>query len=188
MAGDAGLFVLLFGVPALLLAVVFAAVALKAPRGGAVLCGLLLASVAPLPVWRGPRRLHEGLRHLAQAVGRDRDDWPRHRTRRADPPTAQACRSKEGHLMDLKLLATVFGSVFIAELGDKTQLATLLFSADQAVSKLTVFIAASAALILATGIGVLAGGVVSQYVSPATLKYVAGAGFIAIGAWTLLRA
>ncbi len=48
MAGDAGLFVLLFGVPALLLAVVFAAVALKAPRGGAVLCGLLLASVAPL--------------------------------------------------------------------------------------------------------------------------------------------
>lgn len=42
------LFVLLFGVPALLLAVVFAAVALKAPRGGAVLCGLLLASVAPM--------------------------------------------------------------------------------------------------------------------------------------------
>jgi hypothetical protein len=48
MAADAGLFVLLFGVPALLLALVFAAVALKAPRGGAVLCGLLLASVAPL--------------------------------------------------------------------------------------------------------------------------------------------
>jgi hypothetical protein len=48
MTGDAGLFVLLFGVPALLLAIVFAAVALKAPRGGAVLCGLLLASVAPL--------------------------------------------------------------------------------------------------------------------------------------------
>ena len=89
--------------------------------------------------------------------------------------------------MDLKLLATVFASVFVAELGDKTQLATLLFSADQNVSKHTVFIAASAALILATGIGVLAGGVVSQYVSPATLKYVAGAGFIAIGAWTLLR-
>jgi hypothetical protein len=48
MAEDASLFVLLFGVPSLLLAVVFAAVALKAPRGGAVLCGLLLASVAPL--------------------------------------------------------------------------------------------------------------------------------------------
>ena len=48
MSESAGLFVLLFGVPSLLLAVVFAAVAVKAPRGGAVLCGLLLASVAPL--------------------------------------------------------------------------------------------------------------------------------------------
>jgi hypothetical protein len=48
MAEDASLFVLLFGVPSLLFAVVFAAVAVKAPRGGAVLCGLLLASVAPL--------------------------------------------------------------------------------------------------------------------------------------------
>ena len=69
--------------------------------------------------------------------------------------------------MDLKLLATVFASVFLAELGDKTQLATLLFAADQTVSKLTVFLAASAALVLATGIGVLAGGIVSQHVSPA---------------------
>lgn len=90
--------------------------------------------------------------------------------------------------MELKLLATVFGSVLLAELGDKTQLATLLFASDRAVSKLAVFLAASAALVLATGIGVLAGGLVSQYVSPAVLKYVAGAGFIAIGIWTLLRA
>lgn len=90
--------------------------------------------------------------------------------------------------MDIKILATVFASVFIAELGDKTQLATLLFAADHAVSKLTVFVAASAALIVATGIGVLAGGLVSQHVSPATLKYVAGTGFIAIGIWTLVRA
>ena len=90
--------------------------------------------------------------------------------------------------MDLKVLATVFASVFVAELGDKTQLATLLFAADQAVSKLAVFVAASTALIVATGIGVLAGGVVSQYVSPGALKVVAGAGFIAIGVWTLLRA
>ena len=90
--------------------------------------------------------------------------------------------------MELKVLATVFASVFLAELGDKTQLATLLFAADQAVSRLTVFIAASAALVVATGIGVLAGGLVSQYVSPMALKVVAGAGFIAIGVWTRLRA
>ena len=89
--------------------------------------------------------------------------------------------------MDMKLLATVFASVFLAELGDKTQLATLLFAADRAASKLAVFLAASAALVLATGIGVLAGGVISQHVSPAVLKYIAGTGFILIGAWTLLR-
>jgi len=91
-------------------------------------------------------------------------------------------------MMDLKLLATVFASVFVAELGDKTQLATMLFSAEAADSRATVFLAASAALVVATAIGVLAGGFVAQHVSPATLKVVAGAGFIAIGAWTLLRA
>ena len=90
--------------------------------------------------------------------------------------------------MDLRVLATVFGSVFLAELGDKTQLATLLFASDQAVSKLAVFVAASMALVVATGIGVLAGSVVSQYVSPSLLKMAAGAGFIVIGLWTLLRA
>jgi putative Ca2+/H+ antiporter (TMEM165/GDT1 family) len=90
--------------------------------------------------------------------------------------------------MDLKVLATIFASVFVAELGDKTQLATMHFAAEEQVSKMTVFLAASSALVVATAIGVLAGGLVSQYVSPATLKVVAGAGFIAIGIWTLARA
>ena len=90
--------------------------------------------------------------------------------------------------MDYKVLLTVFAAVFIAELGDKTQLATLLFAADKDVSKLTVFLGASLALIVASGIGVLAGGVVSQYVSEKHLHYVAGIGFIAIGAWTLVKA
>ncbi len=90
--------------------------------------------------------------------------------------------------MDLKILFTVFATVFIAELGDKTQLATMLFAADREVSKLTVFFGASLALILASGIGVLAGSLLSAYVSEKALQYVAGAGFIAIGVWTLLRA
>ncbi len=88
--------------------------------------------------------------------------------------------------MDLKTLFTVFGAVFVAELGDKTQLATLLFAADRDVSKWVVFLGASLALIVASGLGVLAGGVISEYVSEKYLRYVAGAGFIAIGIWTLV--
>jgi len=90
--------------------------------------------------------------------------------------------------MDIKVLLTVFIAVFIAELGDKTQLATLLFAADKDVSKWTVFVGASSALIVAAGIGVLAGGVISQYVSERYLHYIAGVGFIGIGIWTLVRA
>ncbi|MDH3690515.1 MAG: TMEM165/GDT1 family protein [Gammaproteobacteria bacterium] len=90
--------------------------------------------------------------------------------------------------MDLKLLITVFGVIFLAELGDKTQLATLLFAADKEAHKLTIFFGASLALILASGIGVLAGGLVSQYVREEYLRWAAGIGFMAIGVWTLLRA
>ncbi|TYP87000.1 MULTISPECIES: TMEM165/GDT1 family protein [Nitrosomonas] len=60
--------------------------------------------------------------------------------------------------MDYKLLFTVFTAVFIAELGDKTQLATMLFAADKDVSKITIFFGASLALILTSAIGVLLGG------------------------------
>jgi putative Ca2+/H+ antiporter (TMEM165/GDT1 family) len=90
--------------------------------------------------------------------------------------------------MDWKILSTVFGSVFIAELGDKTQLATMLFASDKEISRLTVFFGASLALILTSAIGVLAGSLISEYVSEKHLQYVAGIGFIAIGLWTLFRA
>lgn len=90
--------------------------------------------------------------------------------------------------MDLKILVTVFTSVFIAELGDKTQLATMLFAADKDSSKLTVFVGAALALVLTSAIGVAAGSIVSQYVSEKTLQYVAGVGFIGIGLWTLIKA
>jgi putative Ca2+/H+ antiporter (TMEM165/GDT1 family) len=90
--------------------------------------------------------------------------------------------------MDIKLAATVFGVVFLAELGDKTQLATLLFAAKSPESLMTVFLGASLALIAASAIGVVAGGFVAQYVSPKLLSYVAGAGFVIIGMWTILQA
>jgi putative Ca2+/H+ antiporter (TMEM165/GDT1 family) len=90
--------------------------------------------------------------------------------------------------MDFKILATVFASVFVAELGDKTQLATMLFASDKETSKLTVFLGASTALIVTSALGVVAGSLISQYVSEKTLNYIAGIGFIAIGVWTLVKA
>ena len=90
--------------------------------------------------------------------------------------------------MDLKILSTVFTAVFIAELGDKTQLATMLFASDKDTSKWTVFAGASLALIATSALGVVAGTFVSQYVSEKVLHYAAGAGFIAIGVWTFVKA
>jgi putative Ca2+/H+ antiporter (TMEM165/GDT1 family) len=90
--------------------------------------------------------------------------------------------------MDWKLIATIFGSVFVAELGDKTQLATMLFASKDGVSRWQVFAGAAAALVVSTALGVFAGKIVSTYVSEQTLKYVAGVGFVLIGAWTLWKA
>jgi len=90
--------------------------------------------------------------------------------------------------MDLKLLATVFSTVFFAELGDKTQLATLLYAARTPEAKWTVFAGAAIALVLTSALGVLAGDLVARYVDGRTLSRVAGVGFIAIGAWTLVKA
>lgn len=90
--------------------------------------------------------------------------------------------------MDWKVFLTIFISIFVAELGDKTQLATMLFAADKEVSKYAVFLAASAALIVASAVGVLAGSVLSEYINEKYLHYVAGVGFITIGILTLLKA
>ena len=90
--------------------------------------------------------------------------------------------------MDWKIFITIFAAVFIAELGDKTQLATMLFAADKEVGRYTVFVAASAALIVATALGVLAGTLLSEYINEKYLHYIAGIGFITIGAYTLYSA
>jgi putative Ca2+/H+ antiporter (TMEM165/GDT1 family) len=89
--------------------------------------------------------------------------------------------------MEWKLLATVFVSVFVAEMADKTQLVTLFYAANQEVSKLTVFVAASAALILTSAIGVLVGSFVSEIISPKVMTTIAGMGFMIIGAWILYQ-
>ena len=87
--------------------------------------------------------------------------------------------------MDWKYFGVVFAAVFIAELGDKTQLATMLFASDKEVSKWVVFFAASTALIATSAIGVIAGSTVSEFVSEKTLALIAGIGFIGVGVWTL---
>ena len=90
--------------------------------------------------------------------------------------------------MDWKVFATIFGAVFIAELGDKTQLATMLFATDKEVSKAMVFLAASAALVVASAMGVLAGSLLAEYINEKYLHYIAGFGFIVIGGVTLYNA
>jgi putative Ca2+/H+ antiporter (TMEM165/GDT1 family) len=87
--------------------------------------------------------------------------------------------------MDLKLFATVFSTIFVAELGDKTQLATLLYASHASNPKLTVFAASAAALVLASAIGVLAGSLVAEYVNPKVVRWVAGLAFIGVGVWVL---
>ena len=90
--------------------------------------------------------------------------------------------------MELKVFLTIFAAVFIAELGDKTQLATMLFAADKDVSKWTVFFGASAALLFATVMRVIAGTLLPKYINEKYLNYLAGAGFTLIGAFTSARA
>jgi len=90
--------------------------------------------------------------------------------------------------MDVRLFATVFGTIFVAELGDKTQLATLLYASDAAHPKLTVFAASASALVLTSALGVLGGAVISEFVSPRVLRWVAGLGFMAVGLWVLVSA
>jgi putative Ca2+/H+ antiporter (TMEM165/GDT1 family) len=86
--------------------------------------------------------------------------------------------------MEWKLLVTVFGAVFVAEMADKTQLVTMLFAANKEVSKLTVFFGSSLALVLTSAIGVLAGTLLSQAINPRVMSMIAGAGFMMIGIFT----
>ena len=79
----------------------------------------------------------------------------------------------------------IFATVFIAELGDKTQLATLLFAAEEKSSAWLVFAAASGALVASSAIAVLIGTAAQRTIQGAPLKLIAGAAFMIIGAWTI---
>ncbi|MCC7309398.1 MAG: TMEM165/GDT1 family protein [Acidobacteria bacterium] len=82
--------------------------------------------------------------------------------------------------MDWKVFGTAFLTLFLAELGDKTQLAVITMSA-KAESKLAVFAGASVALVLVTLLGVVIGGVLTQFIPVEWLQRVVAVAFIAIG-------
>ena len=89
--------------------------------------------------------------------------------------------------MDLKLFATVFATVFIAELGDKTQLSTLLYASNARNGTWTVFVGAALALVVSSAMGVFAGSLIGSRIDPKVLSRLAGVGFIAVGLWTLWK-
>jgi Ca2+/H+ antiporter, TMEM165/GDT1 family len=87
--------------------------------------------------------------------------------------------------MDWKLFGTAFLTLFLAELGDKTQLAVITMTAKSD-SKLSIFLGASLALILVTLLGVLLGGILSEYVPTEWLQRIVAVAFILIGVLMLL--
>ena len=86
----------------------------------------------------------------------------------------------------MKPLLLIFGSVFLAELGDKTQIATMLYATDQTVRPLLVFVAAASALVVSTFLAVLFGSTITRFIPTTTLKLIAGLAFIAVGVWTIV--
>ncbi len=90
--------------------------------------------------------------------------------------------------MDVKLVATVFVTIFVAEIADKTQIATLLYASNAQHSKLSVFIGSALALMVASGVAVLAGAGLSNWIDERIMSRVAGIAFILVGTWTIVRA
>jgi putative Ca2+/H+ antiporter (TMEM165/GDT1 family) len=83
-------------------------------------------------------------------------------------------------------LFPIFLTILLAELGDKTQLATLLFATDPKVSRVGVFVASASALTVSSFLAVVFGEQLTRLASPALLETLAGIGFIAIGLWMVL--
>ena len=82
--------------------------------------------------------------------------------------------------MDLRVLLTTFGVIFLAEMGDKTQLAAMTMAADSK-RPWAVFLGASLALIAVSGLGVLIGSLIGDYLPVVWVKRVAAVAFIVIG-------
>lgn len=80
-----------------------------------------------------------------------------------------------------------FIAVFLAELGDKTQLATMLFAAQPGARPAAVFVAAATALVASALLAVVVGATLGQWLPAERVRPLAGVGFIAVGVWILVR-
>lgn len=89
--------------------------------------------------------------------------------------------------MDWNLFGSSFALIFLAELGDKTQLATFGLAGGGS-SRLAVFLGAALALIATTALAVLLGEAVSRVIPELWLQRGAGALFVALGIWFVLTA
>jgi len=87
--------------------------------------------------------------------------------------------------MDWKVFGTTFLTIFIAELGDKTQFAAIAASAGSK-STMSILLAVVLALGLAGTIGVALGSFLGHLLNPVTMKWVSGCAFIAVGLWVIL--
>jgi len=87
--------------------------------------------------------------------------------------------------VDFKVMLTTFGTIFLAELGDKTQLATFAFAAENK-TRLSVFLGAAGALILTSLLAVVFGSALSRLIPANYIKAGAGALFVLLGLWMLL--
>ena len=87
--------------------------------------------------------------------------------------------------MDWRVLLTTFGVIFLAEIGDKTQIAAMTMAAEKK-RPWEVFLAASLALVAVSAIGVMVGSTLSQYLPLEWIKRGAGLSFIVIGVLILL--
>jgi putative Ca2+/H+ antiporter (TMEM165/GDT1 family) len=81
--------------------------------------------------------------------------------------------------MDWKIFASTFTAIFLAEMGDKTQLATMTLAAGH--SRWTIFLGAAAALVATSAIGVLVGGGIAKVIPAIWIQRAAGLMFVVMG-------
>ena len=87
----------------------------------------------------------------------------------------------------MKELFAVLIMIFLAELGDKTQLATMMFASHKLAHPLLVFVGTSIALVAASAVAVLIGHTAGHYFAFLPLKLIVGIGFVLLGGWTILE-